>query len=92
MVDKLPLNLVHLAALALVFPDAPVVFVLRDPRDVCLSNFMQDVVPNAAMGQMQSLERVVALQEQVVGLWFALWDRIPNPTLAVRYEDVVADQ
>jgi len=92
LVDKLPLNLVHLGAIACIFPDAPLIVVLRDPRDSALSCFMQDFVPNGAMVQMQSLERIVALQEQVVGLWLAHRSALPNPVLTVRYEDVVADQ
>lgn len=92
LVDKLPLNLVFLGAIAVLFPDAPVVFVLRDPRDSALSCFMQDFVLNAAMVQMLDLARIVALQEQVLGLWRTHASALPNPTLTVRYEDIVADQ
>lgn len=92
LVDKLPLNLVHLGGIAAVFPDAPIILVLRDPRDSALSCFMQDFVPNSAMVQMHSLESIVALQEQVFGLWLAHRDALPNPVLVVRYEDLVADQ
>ncbi len=92
LVDKLPLNLVHVAAISAIFPDAPLVLVLRDPRDVCLSCFMQDFVPNSAMVQMQSLERIVSLQEQVMGLWLENEQSLPNRVLRVRYEDVVSNQ
>ena len=92
LVDKLPLNLVHLGALAVLFPDAPLVVILRDPRDAALSCFMQDFVLNAAMVQMLDLERIVSLQEQVLGIWTTHGDAAPHASLVVRYEDVVADQ
>jgi len=92
LVDKLPLNMVHLGAIATLFPDAPVIAVLRDPRDVCLSCFMQDFVPNSAMVQLLSLETTVDLQERVMQIWLDAAHSLPNPTFTVRYEEVVADQ
>ncbi|MCG8506440.1 MAG: tetratricopeptide repeat protein, partial [Sphingomonadales bacterium] len=37
VVDKFPLNLVLLGVIARVFPDAKIIFALRDPRDVIMS-------------------------------------------------------
>ncbi|HBB41313.1 MAG TPA: sulfotransferase, partial [Proteobacteria bacterium] len=48
-VDKLPLNLLQLGAVHRLFPRAKVVFVVRDPRDCCLSCYMRAFVPNQAM-------------------------------------------
>ena len=42
LIDKLPLNIVDLGLANLLFSDAKVVVALRDPRDVCLSCFMQN--------------------------------------------------
>jgi len=92
LVDKLPLNLVYLGALGILFPDAPLIVILRDPRDGCLSCFMQDFVLNAAMVQLLDLERIVALQEQVLGLWLDHREAAPQDWMELRYEDVVADQ
>jgi tetratricopeptide (TPR) repeat protein len=49
LVDKLPLNIAKLGIINCVFPDAKVLVALRDPRDVCLSCFFQNFVPNKAM-------------------------------------------
>ena len=46
LVDKQPYNTAHLAAIRRLFPEARVVVALRDPRDACLSLFMQDIRPN----------------------------------------------
>jgi tetratricopeptide (TPR) repeat protein len=91
LVDKLPLNLVHVALLSRAFPDARLVVNLRDPRDVCLSCFAQDFVPNEAMVQFDRLESTAALQVSLMGLWLALRDRIELPWLELRYEDLVDD-
>jgi tetratricopeptide (TPR) repeat protein len=91
LVDKLPLNLVHAAAISRAFPDARLVVSLRDPRDVCLSCFAQDFVPNEAMAQFFDLERTAALYAAVMSLWLELRERLEIPWLEVRYEDLVAD-
>ncbi len=91
VVDKLPLNLVHVRALAALAPDAHLVVSLRDPRDVVLSCFMQDFVPNAAMVHFDTVENAAALYAKVMGAWLDVRDRLPIPVLEVRYEDLVAD-
>lgn len=41
LVDKQPLNTVDLCFARLLFPESPVVYVVRDPRDAVLSTFLQ---------------------------------------------------
>lgn len=91
VVDKLPLNLVHLAFIRQVFPDAAVILAIRDPRDCCLSAFMQTFRPTVAMVHTSRLDSTVDLyaQAMTIGLTVADW-----PGLRVhrhRYEDVVSD-
>jgi tetratricopeptide (TPR) repeat protein len=90
-VDKLPLNIVDLPLVNAVFPGARVILALRDPRDVCLSCFMQSFRLNQAMIHFLSLESTAALYEQVMGLWLAMRGHLTLPVLEVRYEDTVAD-
>jgi hypothetical protein len=45
---KTPMHMLYLPNLDAVFPDARVLFVMRDPRDVCLSCVMQLMVPGPA--------------------------------------------
>ncbi|QPK64235.1 sulfotransferase [Methylomonas sp. LL1] len=40
LVDKNALNTIELGVISVVFPEAKILFALRDPRDVCLSCFM----------------------------------------------------
>ena len=56
VVDKMPLNIVELGFIRRLFPSAPVIVALRDPRDVVLSCFMQNFRVNQAMAQFLSIE------------------------------------
>ncbi len=90
LVDKLPLNTVDVGFINVVFPDARVLFALRDPRDVCVSCIMQ-VWQGVPMHHFSSLARAVAFYAEVMSLWLDLRERITMPYLETRYEDVVDD-
>ena len=91
LLDKLPLNIRHLEFMWRVFPGARVLVVLRDPRDACLSNFMQNYEPNPAMAPFLSLEGTAAAYASVMALWLKARAALPLTYLEVRYEDLVAD-
>ena len=87
IVDKFPLNIVHVHLIARLYPDARYVFALRHPLDVCLSCFMQSFVPNDAMANFTTLQGTAALYDEVMRLW-----RASSPALdvhTVRYEALV---
>jgi len=90
-VDKLPLNLIDLALINAVFPDSRVIVAIRDPRDVCLSCFMQWFAPNPSMNQFLTLPTTVDLYEAVMGLYLEVEPEITVPRLRVRYRDTVTD-
>lgn len=91
VVDKFPLNIVVLPLIKRVFPNAKIIFALRDPRDVVLSCFQQRFTINAAMAQFLELERAGAYYDQVMGLFELCRARLGLDLHQVRYEDVVAD-
>lgn len=89
LIDKNPSLTSFLPAFIRVFPEAKVLVALRDPRDVCLSCFMQPLFPAGPMSSTYpSLETAVAQYASVMGLWQALKPHMPCPFLEVRYEDV----
>lgn len=90
-VDKFTLATVDLALIATVFPDARVLFVLRDPRDVCLSCVMQLMAPSHATRHLLALSDTAALYAQVMGWWQQVHSALPLPPRVLRYEDAVAD-
>ncbi len=91
LVDKLPLNIIFLPLIARAFPDAKIIFALRDPRDVILSCFQQRFGMNAAMAQFLDLGNAAAYYDLVMSLMEACRARLPLRLHQVRYEDVVAN-
>ncbi|MEM7744086.1 MAG: sulfotransferase [Pseudomonadota bacterium] len=88
-VDKLPGNAFHLGEIALMFPNAHVIRVERDPLDTCVSCFLgrfatghhystrPDWLGHAANVFYSSSEEMAKI--------------VPNPVLHVRYEELVSD-
>ena len=91
LLDKLPLNLIELGFIHRVFPRAPVVLVLRDPRDSCLSCFMNNFIPNQAMINFSNLGQTAKLYSAVMSYWLHLRTFISQPVMEVHYEDIVED-
>ncbi len=91
LLDKNPAFNTLIPAAARIFPEAKFLIALRDPRDVCLSCFMQSLSPNPISSAYLSLEGTVTQYLSVMGFWRALLPRLRNPYLEVRYEELVED-
>jgi hypothetical protein len=91
IIDKVPLNIINIGFINLVFPESKVIVALRDPRDSCLSCFMQDFELNSAMIHFLSLDQTVRFYTQVMGAWQHFRQIITLPFMSVRYEDTVRD-
>lgn len=90
-VDKFTLNTVDLPLIDAIFPDARILFVMRDPRDVCLSCVMQLMVPGAATLHLLRLEDTAKLYAQVMRFWQQIRGQLTTPWRLLRYEDAVND-
>jgi tetratricopeptide (TPR) repeat protein len=91
LVDKNPALNTLIPAAVRIFPEAKFLIALRDPRDVCLSCFMQSLSPNPVSSAYLSLEGTVTQYLSVMGFWRTLLPRLRNPFLEVRYEELVDD-
>jgi len=91
LVDKLPLNIVPLGLVEKLWPDAKVLVALRDPRDACLSCFMQKFTLNDAMANYLDIGSTGTAYAEVMGLWLAYREALSLPYLEYRYEDLVGD-
>ena len=91
--DKLPLphTTRALPLIAKLFPDAKILFALRDPRDVVLSCFRRRFQINAAMYEFLTLEGAARYYDQVMGLAKLYRSLLPLKVVEVRHEDMVAD-
>ncbi len=88
-VDKFPLNIVYLAEINKIFPNAKYILALRNPRDSVLSCFMQSFTPNDAMSNMLSIDDASNLYDRTMHL-FKLYEKILNLNIhQIKYEDVI---
>ena len=90
-VDKLALNSISTGLIATLFPDASILFALRDPRDICLSCFMQAFTLSPGTVNLLSWDGIARQYAAVMDLWLTLRNLLPCPSLELRYEDTVGD-
>jgi len=92
IIDKLPHNFEHIGLIRLLFPKAPIIHVLREPRDVAISNYFTDY--QAKYGGMGFAYDLKDIGKQLVDYRSLMqhWNSLPfHPILTVKYEDVVDD-
>jgi tetratricopeptide (TPR) repeat protein len=88
--DKMPLNETHLGLIALIFPAAPLVHVLRHPLDVVLSVFSNHLTHGFFCAyDLASIARHFLLIHELVSHYRA---EMPLRYLPIRYEDIVERQ
>jgi hypothetical protein len=91
VIDKLPLHSVALPAIAKLFPDAVILFAVRDPRDVVLSCFRRRFAVNAAMFEFLTLAGAARYYDAVMALADRYRDLLPLTFVDVRHEALVGD-
>jgi tetratricopeptide (TPR) repeat protein len=91
LIDKNPALNVLIPAVARIFPEARFLVAIRDPRDVCLSCFMQPLPLNPVSSAYLTLEGTVRQFISVMGFWRSLAPMLKNDWIEVRYEDLVGD-
>ena len=91
IIDKLPLNVVHVGEILRVFPNSKFVFALRHPYDSVLSCFMQQFELNPAMKNFLSIKRSAYLYDLVMKLWKTYLKIFPINFHYIKYEDIVTD-
>jgi hypothetical protein len=92
LIDKNP-SLTPLApALFRLFPEIKFVTMIRDPRDVVLSCFMQSFFPvDAISGNFLTLEDAAAEYAAFMDTWLEVSKPLEEKVCEVRYEDMVED-
>ena len=91
VIDKLPLNIIHIGEILRFFPNAKFILALRHPYDSVLSCFMQQFSLNPAMKNFLSIESSAYLYDSVMRLW-AIYSKVFSINFhIIKYEDVVSD-
>jgi tetratricopeptide (TPR) repeat protein len=88
--DKMPLNETHLGLIGLIFPQAPIIHLLRHPLDVVLSVFSNHLTHGFYCAY--DLETIARHYVLVMGLVEHYRREMSLRYLPVRYEDIVDDQ
>jgi tetratricopeptide (TPR) repeat protein len=91
VIDKLPLNILHVPLIRTMFPHSKFLLSLRHPLDVALSCFQQNFEMTVEMAHFTRLEDALRRYDQVMSQFAVFCDRLDLPVLAVRYEELVAD-
>ncbi len=90
-VDKMPLNSIHQGFIARLFPEAKILFALRDPRDVVLSCFRRRLVMTSNTYELSRLDGAAAFYAATMELSEIYRRFLSLPRLDLRQEDMVAD-
>jgi hypothetical protein len=91
LIDKNPPLTLIIPAIIRMLPEARFLVALRDPRDVCLSCFMQPWPLNPISSAYLTMGDTVKDYAITMGFWRKLKPLMKNPTMEVRYEDMVED-
>jgi tetratricopeptide (TPR) repeat protein len=91
LLDKNPALTGLLPLIGRVFPEMKIIFALRDPRDVVVSCFLQQLPLNPVSVNFLTIEQTADSYAAAMRYWLKLREMIGNPWIEVRYEAVVAD-
>ncbi|MFC3174440.1 sulfotransferase [Novosphingobium bradum] len=92
VVDKFALNVIDLPLILRLFPESAVLFMVRDPRDACLSALLQVMVLTPATLNLVEPAGAAAFHALICGHWRQWRDAAAGAPLAeVRYESLVSD-
>lgn len=87
--DKTPLNEVHLGLIHLMFPEAPIVHLIRHPLDVVMSCYFNDVRHGDHFST--SLETTAKHYGRAMDMVEQYKQEIDLNYMSIRYEDIVED-
>jgi Flp pilus assembly protein TadD len=91
LVDKNPSPTSRLPVWLRVFPELKVLVALRDPRDVVLSCYFQNIPLNPTNVNFLSFERLARHYGDLMDIWLAVREWEGVAWLETRYENMVAD-
>lgn len=88
LVDKAPLNFFHLGLVALMFPEARVIWCRRDPRDVAISIYGENFSLEEKLAtSLAGIGHYINLQNRLMRHWQSV---LPLQILESRYESLVS--
>ena len=90
LVDKNPLNFLHLGVIATLFPKAQIIHCRRDPLDTCISCYFRNFAdPFPFKLDLRHLGHYYREYERLMAHWSRV---LPMPVFDLKYEELVAEQ
>ena len=90
-IDKLPLNIIYIAEIQKIFPEAKFIISLRHPCDCVLSCFIQNFKLNDSMSNFLNLNDTANLYDLVMRLYTIYKKKISFNFTEVKYENIVTN-
>ena len=90
-IDKMPLNIIYIAEIQKIFPEAKFIISLRHPCDCVLSSFIQNFKLNDSMSNFLNLNDTANLYDLVMKLYTIYKKKIPFNFTEVKYENIVTN-
>lgn len=91
VIDKNPALTMYALLIARLMPEAKFIVALRDPRDVIISSYMQNMPMNHWSVNWLTLEKTVDRYVLAMTNWLQIKQSLGDNWIEVRYEDCVAD-
>jgi len=89
VVDKHPINFIHLGFIATLFPKARIIHCTRDPMDTCLSNYFQYFAPDYNYSfDLRNIGHFYTVYTKAMAHWRKV---LPMKMLEVSYEETIAN-
>jgi tetratricopeptide (TPR) repeat protein len=90
LVDKNPMNMVLLPMIRRLFPNAPIILVIRHPCDTVLSCFLQHFRSDLAL-LGRDLTALASAYSRAFGYWYSHSSMLRPDTHELKYEQLTAD-
>lgn len=91
LVEKVPLYSEILCLIAKLFPEAKIVFAIRDPRDIVLSCFRRRFSFTPQMYELNTLEGAAVYYDATMQLLELYRSKLALPLYEIHHENLVAD-
>ena len=92
LINKSPLNIIHLPLIHTLFPDHPIIMGIRHPLDSVLSCYTQHFQSHALLGDVFSdLTQVTQTYNQLMKYWQSCQQILAIPSTVIQYEEMVTN-
>jgi tetratricopeptide (TPR) repeat protein len=91
LIDKMPFATIRIPLIARLFPQATIVFAMRDPRDVVWGCFRQRFTMNATTRELLTLEGAARLYDETMRLAELYREKLSPKVFDLRLEDLIDD-